>query len=153
MSLNNIYVRASQPAELLDKGSERRRVGRDRFFDREPCKPPRRCELANRQARDDLRLCDVVGGRAGPGRDALDRARAPATHWEQLYFPLLSPLEVKPGETVAIDLRSRTSPDAGTHVAWTATQRNAKGRELSRQALNLDKGFLALAAVSSADET
>ena len=78
----------------------------------------------------------MVGSRAGSGRDALTAPGSPATHWEQLYFPLLSPLEAKPGETVAIDLRSRTSPDAGTHVAWTATQRSAKGRELSRQALN-----------------
>ena len=67
---------------------------------------------------------------------------APRTHWEQLYFPLLSPIAAKAGETVGIALRSRTSPKAGTHVAWVATHSDAKGREVGRQSLNLDKGFL-----------
>ena len=67
---------------------------------------------------------------------------APRTHWEQLYFPLLEPMATKAGWTVAIALRSRTSWEGGTHVAWTATQRDRKGRKLGRQALNLDKGYL-----------
>ena len=67
---------------------------------------------------------------------------APRTHWEQLYFPLLQPIAAKAGDTIAVNLRSRTSADAGTHVAWVATHRDAKGREVARQSLNLDKGFL-----------
>jgi protein arginine N-methyltransferase 1 len=54
----------------------------------------------------------------------------------------LAPLEMKAGETATLTLRSRTSLAAGTHLAWTATRRDAKGRERARQALNLDKGFL-----------
>ncbi|MFA6141074.1 MAG: ribonucleotide-diphosphate reductase subunit beta, partial [Hyphomicrobium sp.] len=67
---------------------------------------------------------------------------APRTHWEQLYFPLLQPIASKAGETIGVNLRTRTSADAGTHVAWVATHRDAKGRETARQSLNLDKGFL-----------
>ena len=67
---------------------------------------------------------------------------APRTHWEQLYFPLLQPIAAKAGDTIAVNLRSRTSAEAGTHVAWVATHRDAKGREAARQSLNLDKGFL-----------
>ncbi len=64
------------------------------------------------------------------------------THWEQLYFPLLSPLATEAGETVAVSLRSRTSQEGGTHIAWTATRLDGKGRSQERQALDLDKGFL-----------
>ena len=67
---------------------------------------------------------------------------APRTHWEQLYFPLLQPIAAKAGDTIEVNLRSRTSAEAGTHVAWVATHRDAKGREVDRQSLNLDKGFL-----------
>ena len=67
---------------------------------------------------------------------------APRTHWEQLYFPLLQPIAAKAGDTIAVNLRSRTAADAGTHVAWVATHRDGKGREVARQSLNLDKGFL-----------
>jgi protein arginine N-methyltransferase 1 len=67
---------------------------------------------------------------------------APRTHWEQLYFPLLSPLAAKGGQTVAVELRSRTAMQSGTDVAWTATLLDGKGGTLARQVLNLDKGYL-----------
>ena len=64
------------------------------------------------------------------------------THWEQLYFPLLVPLEVKTGETVSVTLRSRTTQQGGTHIAWSATRLDARGRSLERHGHDLDKGFL-----------
>lgn len=142
MSLNNIYVRTLGPKDLLGGGAGA--VAWDTID----------FTAANRSSRK------------GEGRWQLDGAAtiygfaiwwqaelaqgitlstapgAPRTHWEQLYFPLLAPIEAKAGETVAIELRSRTSLEAGTHVAWTAMLHDAKGREVSRQSLNLDKGFL-----------
>ncbi len=67
---------------------------------------------------------------------------SPRTHWEQLYFPLLSPIDAGPSEVVSIDLRSSSSEDAGTHLAWTAVHKSAEGKILARQALDLDKGYL-----------
>ena len=77
-----------------------------------------------------------------PGIVLSTSPHAPRTHWDQIYLPLLEPIAAKAGETLAIELRSRTSVEAGTHVAWTAMHRDGKGREIGRQALNLDKGFL-----------
>ena len=45
-------------------------------------------------------------------------------------------------DPVGVALRSRTSAEAGTNLAWVATHFDAKGREAGRQSLNLDKGFL-----------
>ncbi len=67
---------------------------------------------------------------------------APRTHWEQLYFPLLTPMAVKAAESVVLSLRSTSSEAAGTHLAWTAVHFGKDGKSLSRQALDLNKGFL-----------
>jgi len=77
-----------------------------------------------------------------PGVTLSTAPDAPRTHWEQLYFPLLSPIAAKGGETVSVALRSRTSQEGGTHVAWTAKHVDGKGSEVARQVLNLDKGYL-----------
>ena len=67
---------------------------------------------------------------------------APATHWEQLYFPLLKPIKARGGEVLRFSLRTRSSEGAGTHMAWTAVYEDESGKIVSRQALDLDKGYL-----------
>ena len=67
---------------------------------------------------------------------------APRTHWEQLYLPLLHPIHLAIGETLALSLRSKSTSATGTHIAWTATHLDATGKKRSRQVLDLDKGFL-----------
>jgi len=142
MSLNNIYVRTLTPKDLLEAGA-RALVWDAIDFGKE--------NRASRkgEARWRLTAAATIYGFATWWRAELARGvvlstapGAPRTHWEQLYFPLLSPIAGKAGETVGIALRSRTSLEAGTHVAWTATHVDGKGREIARQALNLDKGFL-----------
>ena len=67
---------------------------------------------------------------------------APRTHWEQLYLPLLEPISAKAGDKVGIALRSRTTAENGTTLAWTATHMDGKGKQLAKQALDLEKGYL-----------
>jgi protein arginine N-methyltransferase 1 len=142
MSLNNIYVRTLAPKDLLDAGNSAAAWDTIDFSAQ---------NRANRkgEARWQLAAPATIYGFAtwwradlGAGIGLSTAPGAPRTHWEQLYFPLLEPLAMKAGETVTVELRSRTSMDAGTHVAWTATRRDGKGREVSRQSLTLDKGFL-----------
>jgi protein arginine N-methyltransferase 1 len=142
MSLNNIYVRSLKQGELLDKGASA--VAWDAIDFSVENRTSRRGDASWRLTKPATIYGFATWWEADlvPGVTLSTAPGAPATHWEQLYFPLLAPLKANPGETIAIGLRSRTSADAGTHVAWTATQRSAKGCELSRQALNLDKGFL-----------
>lgn len=67
---------------------------------------------------------------------------APPTHWEQLYLPLLTPITAAPGDSVAVHVRSKSSYEGGTHLAWTATLTDDRGRQKLRQAMDLDKGWL-----------
>jgi len=142
MSLNNIYVRTLTPKDLLEAGA--RALVWDAIDFGKENRSSRKGE-----ARWRLTAAATIYGFAtwwraelAPGIVLSTGPGAPRTHWEQLYFPLLSPIAARAGETVGIMLRSRTSLEAGTHVAWTATHVDGKGREIARQALNLDKGFL-----------
>ena len=66
----------------------------------------------------------------------------PRTHWEQLYLPVLVPITVEAGRTLTARVRSTTSYAQGTNVAWTLTVKDASGRQLGHQSLDLEKGFL-----------
>lgn len=142
MSLNNIYVRTLSSKELLG-GAEAARVW-DAIDFKKANRTARKGEASWRLAAPATIFGFAIWWRAelAPGVILSTGPGAPATHWEQLYFPLLAPIEAATGDTVSIALRSRTSGEEGTHLAWTARLSDAKGRERSRQALNLDKGFL-----------
>ncbi len=142
MSLNNIYVRSLAPKDLLNGGESA--VAWDTIDFGVTNRSSRKGEAHWRMTAPAGIYGFATWWRAElvPGITLSTAPGSPRTHWEQLYFPLLEPLQAKAGETVTVELRSRTSMDAGTHVAWTATQSDAKGRQLARQALNLDKGFL-----------
>lgn len=138
MSLNNIYVRTLKPNELLGAQVwDKIAFGTD-------ARSARKGEVSWKLAEAATVYGFAVWWEAElvPGVTLSTAPGAPRTHWQQLYFPLLAPIAVKKGESVGVNLRSRTSADAGTHVAWIATHRDAKGRETTRQSLNLDKGYL-----------
>lgn len=143
MSCNNIYVRALKPAELLDKGASA--VKWDEIdFSRGRNRSSRKGEASWRVDR----AVTVYGfatwwvAELVPGISLSTAPDAPGTHWEQLYYPLLTPMRIDAGEQVGVALRSRSSSEAGTHIAWTVTHLDAKGRARERQALDLDKGYL-----------
>ena len=142
MGLNNIYVRTLSPDDLLDEG--RSAVRWDAFDLMESPSGTRKGEATFKPAQPATIhgfalwwTAELVAG------NTLSTAPdAPRTHWEQLYLPLLEPVETVPGQRLAFALRSRTTLDAGTTLAWTATLSDQKGQVLSRQALDLEKGYL-----------
>lgn len=142
MSFNNVYVRWLEPSELLDGG--RSAVAWDSVDLTTPQRASRKGEArwtlkANRTIFgfavwwDATLLKDVVLSTAPD---------APRTHWEQLYFPLAAPIVAKSGDGIAVQLKSRSSEQAGTHLAWTALHLDPRGKELARAAHDLDKGYL-----------
>lgn len=142
MSFNNAYVRTLDGRELLDGG--RAAVAWDTVDLMRDGKSQRKGE-----ARFTLSDAQTIHGFAywwvadlSPGLSLSTAPDAPRTHWEQLYFPILEPIVAKAGETVAIKLKSRSSEEAGTHLAWTALHLDGKGRERARFAHDLDKGYL-----------
>jgi SAM-dependent methyltransferase len=142
MSLNNIYVRSLHTSDLLDEGRAAKRWDEIDFSVQN--RASRRGE-----ARWRLEAPVTVYGFATwwiaelvPGILLSTAPGAPRTHWEQLYFPLLQPISGRAGDTLTVSLRSRSSIDTGTHVAWTATRLDPSGKQLDRQAMDLDQGFL-----------
>ena len=142
MSLNNIYVRTFEAADLLVGGASAKSWDKVAFDKRN--KTTRTGEAAWRFERLGTvyglalwwtaELVDGVSLSTGP----LD----PRTHWEQLYLPALAPIRVGAGQTLTARLRSTTSYERGTNLSWTLALSDASGREVLRQALDLEKGFL-----------
>lgn len=159
MSLHNIYVRTIAPGECLGGGAALTAASDEDAASR--------TRQACAVAWDTIDLNrDHRASRKGEGRWAVTQRttiygfaiwwdaelvpgvvlstapHAPRTHWEQLYLPLLQPMSIRASEAVAVSIRSKSSSEGGTHVAWTATHLDAAGKSLGRQALDLDKGFL-----------
>lgn len=140
--LNNVYVRKIAPADLKDGMASA--VVWDRVDFMRETKSSRRGE-----ARWGIDTDVTVYGLAvwwvatlAPGIVLSTAPDAPMTHWEQLYFPLMEPIALRRGETLVANLRSTSSPEAGTNLAWTVTALDAKGKSRVRHAMDLEKGYL-----------
>jgi len=142
MSMNNVYVRAMRPGDLLEGMASARQwdeidLNRDGRSNR---KGEARWKIEKPATINGFAVWWTAGLVEGVEISTAPDARP--THWEQLYFPLASPIGARAGETVAVSLRSRSSEEAGTHLAWTAVHEDAKGRQLSRHSHDLDKGWI-----------
>lgn len=142
MSLNNVYIRTLKPDELLDHGKAAQRWDRVNFYEKN--RVARRGTLNWPIARPTTVHGLAVWWTAElvPGVSLTTNPLAEPTHWEQLFFPALEPLEVGAGETLVAEIRSRSTEEAGTDLAWTLVRLDPKGREQQRQAMSLSKGFI-----------
>lgn len=142
MSLNNVYVRSFAASDLLSGGAAAK-VWDEVVLDAD-AHSAREGEVSWT-----LDQPQTVYGFAYwweaeliPGITLSTGPTAPRTHWEQLYFPLRSPLAVAAGESVLLALRSTSSEEAGTHLAWTVVHFDRDGASKARQAMDLDKGWI-----------
>jgi protein arginine N-methyltransferase 1 len=142
MSFNNVYVRTFAAAELLGGGSDAKVW--DEVVLGTDARSARKGEASWK-----LDQPQTVYGFAYwweaellAGLRLSTAPDAPRTHWEQLYFPLMEPMALAAGESVLVALRSHSSEEAGTHLAWTAVHFDAGGASKARQALDLDKGWI-----------
>jgi type I protein arginine methyltransferase len=142
MTLNNIYVRWFEAGDLLEGGGAAKAWDKV-VFDRRN-KTTRAGDAAWRMQRPATVYGLALWWRAElvPGVDLATGPLDPRTHWEQLYLPALSPVEVVAGQTLSVRLRSTTSHERGTNVTWTIVLADAAGQEVARQALDLEKGYL-----------
>jgi protein arginine N-methyltransferase 1 len=142
MTLNNIYVRTFTPADLMD-GTAAARSWDRLVFDR----PNDTTRSGGATWRIEVPAtvyglalwwsAELIAGvtlSTGP-QDA-------RTHWEQLYLPALEPIAVGAGPTLSARLRSTTSYERGTNVTWGFAVSDASGRQIARQSLDLEKGFV-----------
>jgi protein arginine N-methyltransferase 1 len=142
MSLNNIYVRWFAAADLLD-GAGTGAAWDEVVFDRR-----NKTTRAGKAAWPMTRPATIYGlalwwrAELVPGVMLSTGPLDARTHWEQLYLPALAPIRVEAGQTLGASLRSTTSFERGTNVTWTLTVADGAGREVQRQALDLEKGYL-----------
>ncbi len=150
MSLNNIYVRSIEPRECLGGSTTPAAAPVDGAVVWDTVDLGRDYRASRKgEVRWALTSPATVFGFAMwweaelvPGIVLSTAPTAPRTHWEQLYLPLLQPMQISAGETVTLSIRSKSSSEGGTHIAWTATHLDKAGKSCGRQALDLDKGFL-----------
>lgn len=142
MSFNNAYVRAFTPPDLLDGGAsavawDRVELGADKRGSRKGEASWKLEKPATVYGFAVWWVADLV-----PGVALSTAPDAPRTHWEQLYFPLMTSFKLKAGETLLATMRSQSSEQTGTHLAWTAVHFDRSGKSLAKQAHDLDKGFI-----------
>ena len=67
---------------------------------------------------------------------------SPRTHWDQIYLPLLTPVEAMAGDRVSLHITSETGgPESGIEVRWTARHEPRHGHT-AEQSLSIGAGFL-----------
>ncbi|MDB5986261.1 MAG: methyltransferase protein [Nevskia sp.] len=76
-----------------------------------------------------------------PGHRLSTAPDAPATHWQQIYLPLLAPIELAAGDTLELQLKSDTRPSVGVRLSWQ-TARLRGGKRSTVQALDSLRGRL-----------
>ena len=142
MTLHNIYVRRVLTDDLLDRGKSA--VRWDEFDLTGSPSSTRKGEATFRLAKADTIYGFAIWWAAEltPGNMLSTAPDAPQTHWEQLYLPLLDPITATAGSKVTVALRSRTTNRDGTVLDWTATHLDRTGKQLSKQSLDLSKGYL-----------
>jgi len=141
MSLSNLYVYAIEPADLL--GVPAQRWDALHF----------NTELASQRrgtARWTLADATTVAGFAlwwdavlVPGVTLSTSPHAPRTHWDQIYLPLRTTLELAAGDGLEVTIASETGGDeSGIAVEWTVVQRRG-GTAIVEQRLDIGSGYLA----------
>lgn len=135
ISLNNMYVKTVPPGEL---GPAQLWDDLDFSPQREP-PPSRRSKTVSWKAPGTVHGfalwwdCELV-----PGISISTAPDAPATHWEQIYLPLLEPLD---GAAVELALTCDTRPEVGVRLQWKARALRGK-KAVAEQALDSFEGRL-----------
>jgi len=142
MSFNNVYVRSITTADLLDGGASARSWDAIDFMARNRTSRHGEISWALDGAATVYGLATWWSATLAQSIELSTAPDAARTHWEQLYFPLSAPISANPGDLICAMLRSRSSRNAGTHLAWTVIHNDRHGRLISRQSYDLDKGYL-----------
>lgn len=67
---------------------------------------------------------------------------APATHWEQIYLPLMTPIVLTKNESFELDLHSDTRWEVKVNLRWTVKVFDANKNQRSKQELDMRKGYV-----------
>jgi protein arginine N-methyltransferase 1 len=143
ISLNNMFVRLLRADDL--PGEKSARLWDDLDFSPDADKPLSKRNSTVKWTAKDLGGASVHGYALWwecellPGIVISTSPWAPPTHWEQIYLPLLKPLELQAGDTLEVTLASDTRPQVGVRVSWRTRQLRA-GKAVSEQSQDIARG-------------
>ncbi|MDO8468892.1 MAG: 50S ribosomal protein L11 methyltransferase [Candidatus Peribacter sp.] len=138
ISCNNIYVRTFQPADLLADDVREW----DSVDFRKKNMPVRSAKLLWTMERP----ITIFGfglwweAELQPGIMLSTAPAAPRTHWEQIYMPVLAPLDLKKGDRIALTLSIDSRHEIRINVAWDIRVCASDGTERIRQSLDMQRG-------------
>ncbi len=142
IALNNIYVKTIKKRDLLVNPDAIRRFDTIDFSKK--CASRRRSNV-----RYEMSAPETVYGFAlwwdvtlVEGVHLSTSPMASATHWEQIYLPLLAPVSLKKGQSLELLIDSDSRFEVKINLRWTVRILDARGEEMSVQALDMRKGFL-----------
>ena len=145
MSLNSLYVRGFTPADLLAQPTAIQ-CWDEVFFNT----GENNVSIRRHTVRWTLDSAQVIYGFAvwwhselAPGVELTTAPHAPATHWEQLYFPVLRPLHLPAGGQLELTLHSDSRYQVGSHLYWQTSAYSAGGELLDSFEQDIDRGTLA----------
>ncbi len=58
---------------------------------------------------------------------------SPPTHWEQIFAPVLEPLQIAPGEELGLEINARFSEQSGVDFEWATHMRGGVQRQSIRR--------------------
>ncbi len=77
-----------------------------------------------------------------PGVNLSTSPYKPATHWEQIYLPLLTPIVCQKGTSLHLRLDSDTRWKVRVNLTWTVRHLDANNQEISVQTLDMRRGLI-----------
>jgi SAM-dependent methyltransferase len=141
MSRNNMYVFPIEPKDLLADAT----LSWDslNFRGRIESRRGGRVEWQLREAHQIFGFALWWDCTLAPGVVLSTSPYAPRTHWDQIYLPLLTPIDTEAGDEIAVAIETETGGDkSGIAVRWTVRHARA-GRAAAEQALSIASGWLA----------
>ncbi len=143
VSLNNMYVKPLLPDDL---------GGRDtgQCWDDLDLRPQAKAPDSRRSATLRWKAADLPATRVEgfalwwicellPGVGISTSPFAPPTHWDQIYLPLLTPLELAAGDELELALSCDTRPEVGVRLGWKTRQLRS-GKAVAEQAQDSFRG-------------
>ncbi|MCG8464442.1 MAG: class I SAM-dependent methyltransferase [Xanthomonadales bacterium] len=145
MSLNNLYVRTFKPEHLLAQ-NDAQRCWDKADFNQSDLVP----SLRHNVQRWTLQQNQTIYGFASwwhselaPGVHLGTAPDAPATHWEQLYFPTEAPLTLQSGDVLELEIHSDTRYEVGSHLRWSTRHFDPQGVLQSQFDQDVELGTIA----------
>lgn len=138
ISLNNMYVKTIRPDDLLKGGTQEW----DSIDFAKKNKSIRTKTVMWNDAPAIHGFALWWDAELVPGIHLSTAPDATATHWEQIYLPLLTSAKAPKGGKVALTITSDSRYDVKINLSWNVRVTDASGKILSDQMLDMSRGYI-----------